>query len=218
MAKEEGPTKSWQVDKEEEEAKKISRMVKWFDCDRGYGLIKRADTFEDVIVHISAIEGGQSLKKGASVTFHISHNPKKDKMHNRMVGTHGLNVASHVQQHQKILGSVKWLEADRGYGFIVRDDTNEEIFVHKSDVEVDKPLQAGDRVEFNVKAGARGTKASYVTPILGERGEPYKEFPLGELQVDKEEEEEKDINVKKQHLIPNSLKNRKLWRPNSKCC
>ena len=37
-----------------------------------------------------------------------------------------------------------------------------------------------------------------MTPILGEKGEPYKEFPLEELQVDKEEEEEKDSNVKKQ--------------------
>ena len=104
-------------------------------------------------------------------------------------------VASHVQQ-QKLSGRVKWFE--RGYGFIVRDDTNEEIFVHRSDMEkVGKRLQAGDRVEFNVKAGGRGPQASYVTPILGERGGPNKEFPLEELQVDKEEEE-KDSNVKKQ--------------------
>ena len=100
------------------------------------------------------------MKTGDAVTFHFSHNPKNDEMHNHMVGTHGLNVASHVQQQQKISGSIKWFDADRGYGFIVRDDTNEEIFVRRSDMEKvgiwAKLFQAGDRVEFNVKAGGRG--------------------------------------------------------------
>ena len=148
-------------------AKKISGTVERFDCDRGYGFIRRFDTFERVIVHSSSIEGGQALKTGDAVTFHFSHNPKNDEMHNHMVGTHGLNVASHVQQQQKIPGSIKWFDADRGFGFIVRDDTNEEIFVHRSDMEKvgiwAKLFQAGDRVEFNVKAGGRGTKAAYVT-------------------------------------------------------
>ena len=150
-------------------AKKISGTVKWFDSD-------------PLVTNPKA----QATRKW-----------QQKQEHKRPQETCHPWVASHAQQHQKILGSVKWLDADRGYGFIVAD-TNEEIFVHRKDMEkVGKPLQAGDRVEFNVKAGGRGTKAGYVTPILGERGGPNKEFPLEELQVDKEEEE-KESNVKKQ--------------------
>ena len=51
--------------------------VKWFDADRGYGFITRANG-PDVFVHYSAIqtEGATSLEEGEEVEFEIEQRPK----------------------------------------------------------------------------------------------------------------------------------------------
>ena len=65
-----------------------------------------------------------------------------------------------------VSGRVKRFDAERGFGFIVRDDTNEDLFVHKSAFEMSGPLNAGDQVEFNVVKGRKGPKASNVRSKL----------------------------------------------------
>lgn len=52
------------------------------------------------------------------------------------------------------VGSVKWFNAEKGYGFIATDD-GPDVFVHYSAIVADgyRTLEEGDRVEFEVKAG-----------------------------------------------------------------
>ncbi|HMA45592.1 MAG TPA: cold-shock protein [Frankiaceae bacterium] len=56
-------------------------------------------------------------------------------------------------------GKVKWFDAEKGFGFLSRDDGGD-VFVHKAALPpgVDK-LKAGDRVEFGVAEGRRGEQA-----------------------------------------------------------
>ena len=62
-------------------------------------------------------------------------------------------------------GTVKWFSAQKGYGFIAREE-GDDIFVHFSDVIVDgfKTLNEGQQVEFSVTDGERGLQAKDVTP------------------------------------------------------
>ena len=64
-------------------------------------------------------------------------------------------------------GTVKWFNADRGYGFIAPDDGTPDLFVHHSAVKAggDRGLQDDQRVEFTVGRGARGPRAEEVRPI-----------------------------------------------------
>ena len=65
----------------------------------------------------------------------------------------------------KELGTVKWFNASKGYGFIQRQ-SGEDVFVHFSAIQSDgyKTLNEGQRVEFEVKQGPKGLQAENVTP------------------------------------------------------
>jgi CspA family cold shock protein len=60
-------------------------------------------------------------------------------------------------------GTVKFFLQQKGYGFILDDETNEEIFVHVSGL-IDK-VNAEDKVSFNVIEDNRGKKANEVKKI-----------------------------------------------------
>ncbi len=63
-------------------------------------------------------------------------------------------------------GTVKWFNADKGYGFIERD-SGEDVFVHFSAIQGDgfKTLDEGQKVEFDVVTGDRGQQAENVVRV-----------------------------------------------------
>jgi len=64
------------------------------------------------------------------------------------------------------LGTVKWFNADKGYGFITGED-GEEVFVHFSEIQTDgfKSLEEGQKVEYDITKGDRGPQASNVQKV-----------------------------------------------------
>ncbi|QAY67314.1 cold-shock protein [Paenibacillus protaetiae] len=63
-------------------------------------------------------------------------------------------------------GTVKWFNAEKGYGFIAVEGGND-VFVHFSAIQGDgfKTLDEGQRVEFNVVDGSRGPQAENVVKL-----------------------------------------------------
>jgi CspA family cold shock protein len=64
-------------------------------------------------------------------------------------------------------GTVKWFNADKGYGFIAPDDGGADVFVHFSAIQSDgyRSLQENQRVEFSIGQGQRGPQAEQVVPL-----------------------------------------------------
>jgi len=65
------------------------------------------------------------------------------------------------------LGTVKWFNDSKGFGFITLDDGSKDCFVHHSAIQGDgfKSLAEGDRVEFEVVQGEKGPSAENVTRL-----------------------------------------------------
>ncbi|MGW6877406.1 cold-shock protein [Streptomyces xanthophaeus] len=65
------------------------------------------------------------------------------------------------------IGTVKWFNADKGFGFIAQDDGGPDVFVHFSAIEAQgfKELYEDDRVEYEVSQGPRGPQAEHVTKL-----------------------------------------------------
>ena len=61
-------------------------------------------------------------------------------------------------------GTVKWFNADKGFGFINVDGGNEDVFVHFSAIESNgyRSLDENQRVEFEVTQGPKGPQADKV--------------------------------------------------------
>jgi CspA family cold shock protein len=63
-------------------------------------------------------------------------------------------------------GTVKWFNAEKGYGFIQMED-GEDVFVHFSAIQGEgfKSLDEGQAVEFEITQGERGAQAANVTKL-----------------------------------------------------
>jgi CspA family cold shock protein len=64
-------------------------------------------------------------------------------------------------------GTVKWFNADKGYGFIAPDDGSGDVFVHFSAIEANgyRSLEENQKVEYSVTQGPKGPQAAQVRAL-----------------------------------------------------
>ena len=64
-------------------------------------------------------------------------------------------------------GTVKWFNADKGFGFIAPDDGSEDVFAHFSGVAASgyRSLDENQKVEFDVEQGQKGLQATNIRPL-----------------------------------------------------
>lgn len=64
-------------------------------------------------------------------------------------------------------GTVKWFNADKGFGFIAPDDGGADVFVHFSAIQSSgyRTLEENQKVEYNVTQGPKGPQAAEVRAV-----------------------------------------------------
>jgi CspA family cold shock protein len=65
------------------------------------------------------------------------------------------------------IGTVKWFNSEKGYGFITPDDGGADVFAHFSAIAMNgyRSLDENQRVEFEVADGQKGPQAANIRPI-----------------------------------------------------
>ncbi|MFI8482767.1 cold shock domain-containing protein CspD [Pseudomonas sp. NPDC078700] len=71
-------------------------------------------------------------------------------------------------------GKVKWFNNAKGYGFIVADGGDEDLFAHYSAIQMDgyKTLKAGQPVSFDIIQGPKGLHAVNINNVTASTGTP----------------------------------------------
>ena len=64
-------------------------------------------------------------------------------------------------------GTVKWFNAEKGFGFIATDDNGPDVFVHYSAIQSSgyRSLDENQKVEFDVAQGPKGLQAENIRPL-----------------------------------------------------
>jgi CspA family cold shock protein len=76
---------------------------------------------------------------------------------------HPTQFAIGGKMSERVVGTVKWFNGDKGYGFLAREG-GPDVFVHYSAIDGDgfRSLQEGQKVEFTVEKGPKGLQAANV--------------------------------------------------------
>lgn len=67
----------------------------------------------------------------------------------------------------KLTGTVKWFNADKGFGFITQDNGGDDVFVHFRAIVGDgyKTLTENQSVSYETERGPKGLQAANVSPL-----------------------------------------------------
>jgi CspA family cold shock protein len=68
--------------------------------------------------------------------------------------------------NERVIGTVKWFNGSKGYGFIAREG-GDDVFVHHSAIQAEgfRNLQEGQRVEFSIESDPKGLRAAQVVAL-----------------------------------------------------
>ncbi len=152
--------------------------VKFFNVQKGFGFIQQEGGGEDVFVHISAVEraGLEGLAEGQELQYNLVDRGGKVSAQDLQVVGDVIAVAakpaapSRELTGERAKGTVKFFNAMKGFGFLVRDDGQPDAFVHISAVERSglSALNEGERYEFDLEVDRRGKHSAVnLAPIEG---------------------------------------------------
>jgi cold shock protein len=156
----------------------VRAVVKWFKPERGFGFVELTDGSGDAFLHasvlerngITAVQAGETLEirvapgqKGPQVTEVISvdSSTAAQAAPRRSAYPAASRGAPSSEPTVEEAGTVKWFNAQKGFGFIVRDEGGKDAFVHASVLERSgvSTLNEGQRVLIDIAEGRKGPEA-----------------------------------------------------------
>jgi cold shock protein len=156
----------------------VRAVVKWFKPERGFGFVELADGSGDAFLHASvlerngvvAVQPGETLEvrispgqKGPQVTeiLSVDTSTATPPQARRSPFPGGAGRPAYEGAAVEETGTVKWFNAQKGFGFIVREGGGKDAFVHASVLERSgiQTLNEGQRVLIDIAEGRKGPEA-----------------------------------------------------------
>jgi cold shock protein len=156
----------------------VRAVVKWYNPDKGFGFVTLANGSGDAFLHARVVESGghTGVAPGATLEVRAGPGPKGPQV--TEILSVDVSTASQEQPRRprverpayhssaerptvEEMGTVKWFNAAKGFGFIGPDQGSKDIFVHASALERSgiAGLLEGQRVAVDVADGQKGPEA-----------------------------------------------------------
>ncbi|MCW5751020.1 MAG: cold shock domain-containing protein [Alphaproteobacteria bacterium] len=130
----------------------LDATVKWFNSEKGFGFAEMADGSGDVFLHVAVLQttGHTSVSPGAKLKVNVGQGQKGRQVtrvievdestatqeaprpRGGMGGPRGPRMAPDPSTAVEMTGTVKWFNAEKGFGFVAADDQGKDVFVHVS--------------------------------------------------------------------------------------
>jgi CspA family cold shock protein len=163
----------------------IDATVKWFNPEKGFGFVELGDGSGDAFLHIAVLEGAghETVLPGSKLRVQIGQGQKGPQV-TAVLEIDASSAAAPRPQRSpstraasgrepdpttasNIEGTVKWFNADKGFGFVVCEDGKKDVFLHISVVERAglRAVDEGQRLAMKVVNTQKGREAISFTLI-----------------------------------------------------
>jgi CspA family cold shock protein len=170
-------------------APEMKATVKWFNGEKGFGFVELADGSGDIFLHINALQssGFQTVNPGATLQVRVGQGQKgrqveqvisvdestaaaprprspSDPSRPRPGGGAGPRRQVDLSSAVEMIGTVKWYNPDKGFGFVTPQDGGKDVFVHATALERAgmASLHEGQSVRMHVVQGGKGPEAGAI--------------------------------------------------------
>jgi cold shock protein len=166
----------------------MQATVKWFNPDKGFGFAALSDGSGDVFLHINTLQaaGRQSVNPGATLRVRVGAG-QKGRQVEQVISVDDSTAEQQPEQRRaqygsprpssgprrqvdlstavEMVGTVKWYDPAKGFGFITPQDGGRDIFVHATALERAGlgPLQERQSVRMGVVQGAKGPEVGSIS-------------------------------------------------------